>query len=128
MSMNDVREHWGDPKGAKEINGIEIWFYDGPGDSTRGVRFDRDGKSSGSATKIGSPAPMEANSVVVRGLGHFVFLGRMQGIANIEHLGHARPEAALVRTFEDAPCKSYPYLYWLALVTAMVIALPGCAD
>ena len=47
MRMSDVREHWGDPKRAKEINGIEIWFYDGPGDSTRGVRFDRNGRVIG---------------------------------------------------------------------------------
>jgi hypothetical protein len=47
MTMDKVRAGWGDPKGAKEINGIEIWFYDGPRDSTRGVRFDRNGRVIG---------------------------------------------------------------------------------
>jgi len=47
MRMSDVREQWGEPKGTKEIEGIVIWFYDGPGDSTRGVRFDRDGRVVG---------------------------------------------------------------------------------
>ena len=56
MSMNDVREHWGDPKRAKEIGGIEIWFYDGPGDSTRGVRFDRDGRVIGIGDEDWQPA------------------------------------------------------------------------
>ena len=59
MSMKDVREHWGDPKGAKEINGIEIWFYDGPGDSTRGVRFDHGGRVIGIGDEDWQPAPAE---------------------------------------------------------------------
>ena len=47
MTMDEVRGRWGDPKSVKQINGIEIWYFDGPGDSTRGVRFDRAGKVQG---------------------------------------------------------------------------------
>jgi hypothetical protein len=47
MRMSDVREQWGEPKWTKEVGGMVIWFYDGPGDSTRGVRFDRDGRVTG---------------------------------------------------------------------------------
>jgi hypothetical protein len=47
MRMDQVRAQWGDPKGVREINGVETWYYDGPGDSTRGVQFDRAGKVKG---------------------------------------------------------------------------------
>jgi hypothetical protein len=47
MTMNEVRAQWGDPKSAKEMKGVEIWYYDGPGDSTRGVRFDLNGRVVG---------------------------------------------------------------------------------
>jgi hypothetical protein len=57
MRMSDVREHWGDPKRTKEINGIEIWFYDGPGESTRGVRFDGDGRVIGIGDEDWQPGP-----------------------------------------------------------------------
>jgi hypothetical protein len=57
MRMRDVREHWGEPKRTEEINGIEIWFYDGPGDSTRGVRFDRDGRVFGIGDEDWQPDP-----------------------------------------------------------------------
>lgn len=43
MSMTEVRAFWGVPKSTKVIKSIEIWYYDGPGGSTRGVRFDRGG-------------------------------------------------------------------------------------
>lgn len=55
MSMNDVRAQWGDPKSAKEIKGVEIWYYDGPGDSTRGVRFDLDGRVVGTVDEDWQP-------------------------------------------------------------------------
>ena len=43
MKMSDVRAAWGAPKSTEVIKGVEIWHYDGPSGTTRGVRFDRTG-------------------------------------------------------------------------------------
>jgi hypothetical protein len=43
MKMNDVRAGIGPPKMSKVINGVEIWYYEGPSGTTRGVHFDRTG-------------------------------------------------------------------------------------
>ena len=57
MTMSEVQANWGDPKRTKEINGIEIWYYDGPGDSTRGVGFDRAGRVMGIGSEDWQPTP-----------------------------------------------------------------------
>lgn len=44
MSMVEVKANWGDPKSAAIVNGFEVWYYDGSGDATRGVRFDHAGR------------------------------------------------------------------------------------
>jgi len=44
MSMAEVKASWGDPKSTAVVNGFEVWYYDGSGDTTRGVRFDRMGR------------------------------------------------------------------------------------
>ena len=43
MKMSDVRAIWGVPKSTDVVEGAEIWYYDGPAGTTRGVRFDRTG-------------------------------------------------------------------------------------
>jgi len=57
MTMDQVKAEWGGPKWVKQINGIEIWFYDGPRDSTRGVRFDRNRKVIGIGDEDWQPGP-----------------------------------------------------------------------
>ncbi len=56
MTMTEVQANWGDPKSTTEINGIEIWYYDGPGDSTRGVGFDRTGRVMGIGNEDWQPS------------------------------------------------------------------------
>jgi hypothetical protein len=59
MKMNEVRAALGAPKSTQVIKGVEIWNYDGPSGTTRGVRFDRTGTvlqvtdTVGSSQKIG---------------------------------------------------------------------------
>jgi hypothetical protein len=94
MSMNDLREHRGDPKRAKKINGIEIRCYDGPGDYTRGVRSDHGGPVIGIGDEDWQPGLNGGYSIVVRRSGSFRLPRFEAGITSVEHFGHTRPEAA----------------------------------
>ena len=62
MKMNDVRAVLGPPKSTRVIKGVEIWYYDGPSGSTRGVRFDRTGTVLIVTEAVGSNQNVDTDS------------------------------------------------------------------